>query len=83
MAKPTTLQSRVANRAARAAGPAFVGQVMSRVVEDDEGGKHEIVFLPDKNNPELRAAGRPVHYYFLPQSNRLAKHSAGDFIFGV
>lgn len=83
MAKATKLQHRLASRAARAAGPAYVGQVMSSVVEDDDGGKHEIVFLPDKNNPELRDAGKPMHYYFLPQSNRLARHSAGDFIFGV
>ncbi len=79
----TSLQSKIANRAARAAGPAFVGQIMSRVVEDDRGGKHEIVFLPDKNNPELREAGKPLHYYFLPQSNRLATHSDETFKFAV
>jgi len=83
MAKATKLQQRIAKRAARAAGPAFVGQVMSSVVEDDAGGKHEVVFLPDKNNPELRDAGKPMHFYFLPQTNRLARHSEGDFVFGV
>ncbi|WP_390910753.1 hypothetical protein [Pseudosulfitobacter sp. SM2401] len=83
MAKATKLQQRIANRAARAAGPAFVGQIMSSVVEDDDGGKHEIVFLPDKNNPDLRDAGKPMHFYFLPQTNRLARHSGGDFVFGV
>lgn len=83
MAKATKLQQRIAKNAATPAGPAFVGQIMSSVVEDDDGGKHEIVFLPDKNNPELREAGRPMCYYYLPQSNRLANHSGGDFIFSV
>ncbi|QMU56745.1 MAG: hypothetical protein GKR98_16675 [Boseongicola sp.] len=76
-----TLLHKKLDQKVRAVGPVYVGQVLAPVVEDERGGRHSIVFLPDKNNPELRAAGRPMHFYFLPSRPRLAREGDGHFIF--
>jgi len=76
----TALQKKL-NQKARAIGPVYTGTMVALDLEDDRGGKHSIQFFPDKNNPELRAAGLPQHYYYLPAKPRLQTHSNGHFMF--
>ncbi len=60
------------------AGPIWIGQVLPVDVEDEEGHTYNVLFLPDKNNEHLRASGKPMRFYYLPDKPRLARHEDGS-----
>jgi hypothetical protein len=75
------LQDKVNRRAAKAVGPAWVGQVVAIEVEDDGGNQYNVQWLPDRNNDLLHEAGKPMHFYYLPDKPRLDRDEDGHFVF--
>jgi hypothetical protein len=76
--------ARTLSRAQRgqAAGPVWAGQMVTVEVANDEGGPpYRIQWLPDAHNPELREAGRPMHFYYLPNRPRLDRDLEGHYRF--
>ena len=66
-------------------GPLF-GPNFTMITQNDETGREfQLQVYPDANNPELRANGRPTHYYFVPKRVFLAKKQTApaDFDFGM
>jgi hypothetical protein len=51
------------------------------VQNDDEGNTYQLNIFPDLFNEELRNAGRPLQFYYLPDSPRMAKYENGDYMF--
>ncbi|HSM56583.1 MAG TPA: hypothetical protein VK879_10555 [Candidatus Sulfomarinibacteraceae bacterium] len=77
---PTSVAQKTSRREAKAVGPAWVGQVLPIDVEAD-GRVYRVQWLPDRNNDLLREAGKPMHFYYLPDRPRLARDEDGHYIF--
>jgi hypothetical protein len=75
------LNDKINRRAAKAVGPVWTGQVVPIDVEDDAGNAYRVQWLPDKNNDLLREAGKPMHFYYLPDKPRLTTDEDGHFQF--
>lgn len=75
------LQERNRERKAEVEGPVWVGQVVSVDVQDDDGAAYTVVWLPDRNNDLLREAGKPMHFYYLPEKPRLDRDEDGHYKF--
>jgi hypothetical protein len=68
-----------------AAGPIFGPDFVLVTVNDDTGTQYQLEVYPDASNDELRAAGRPMQFYWQPARVYLAKKqdSPKDFDFGM
>lgn len=78
------LQEAVHGRQARAVGPAWVGQIVAVEVTDERDNQsYRVQWLPDRNNDELRKAGRPMHFYYLPDRPRVTRDEDDHYIFHV
>ena len=75
------LNEKINRRAAKAVGPVWTGQVVPIDAEDDAGNAYRVQWLPDKNNDLLREAGKPMHFYYLPDKPRLTTDEDGHFQF--
>jgi hypothetical protein len=63
------------------AGPVYPGGIET-VATDTNDGSYHILYLPDRNNDELQAAGQPAKYYWFPEQVRIArKGDTGDYKF--
>lgn len=64
-----------------AVGPVFVGGFEEFVVQGEDR-QYTILYLPDRNNEQLQAEGKPPAYYWVPGEVRLARQGdGGDFKF--
>jgi hypothetical protein len=61
-------------------GPIFTGGFQSTTVSHD-GVDYDLLYLPDKHNDTMQAAGKPPVYYWLPAGVRLAEKPNGDLKF--
>ncbi|MGN9812825.1 hypothetical protein ACTMSW_26170 [Micromonospora sp. BQ11] len=61
-----------------AAGPMMAGGFES-VTLSEAGVEYSLLFLPDKHNDELQAAGKNPVFYWMPNSMRLARKLDGDY----
>lgn len=75
------LTKKLNRRTAKAVGPIWTGQVVPIDVEDDAGNAYRVQWLPDKNNDLLQQAGKPMHFYYLPDKPRLTTDEEGHFQF--
>lgn len=68
-----------------AAGPIFGPDFVLVTVNDETGMQYSLQVYPDANNEDLRAAGRPMQYYWQPSRVYLAKkqNSPTDYDFGL
>lgn len=67
---------------ADAVGPVFTGGFEEFVINDESGEQYTLLYLPDRNNDILQAAGKPPVYYWVPGSVRLAQFGdTGDYKF--
>ena len=66
-------------------GPLFGPDFMIITVNDETGRPFQLQIYPDANNPALRDAGQPKHFYYVPQRVFLAKKQTApsDFDFGM
>jgi hypothetical protein len=63
-----------------AAGPLW-GPNFVMVGYDDNGVGHTLQIFPDICNDELRNAGKPMYFYIMPNSVRMAKNDQGKSMF--
>ncbi len=76
------LQEKANKREAKVNGPVWVGQAAVHVkVKDEDGTDYSVTWLPDRNNDLLRAAGKPMHFYYLPNEPRLDRDEDGHYKF--
>lgn len=68
-----------------ATGPIFGPDFVIVAANDDDGTQYKLQVYPDASNDELRAAGRPMQYYWQPSRVYLAKKqdSPKDYDFGM
>lgn len=62
-------------------GPIWFGGNLTTETEDEDGRSYSIKWLPDKNNPNLRANGEPMHFYYMLDRSRLAEDTEGHYKF--
>ncbi len=62
------------------AGPLW-GPNSIMVGYDDAGTGHTLQIFPDICNDDLRAAGKSMHFYIMPNSVRMAKNDQGKWMF--
>jgi len=61
-------------------GPMWgVNKVM--VSQDFDGMQHTLSIYPDIQNDNLRISGKPMHFYIMPESVRMAKNDQGQYMF--
>src|SRR5260370_21474634 len=48
---------------------------------DDQGISHTVLIFPDICNDDLRNSGKPMHFYILPSTVRLAKSDQNKYLF--
>lgn len=48
---------------------------------DDNGMPHSLLVYPDISNDDLRNAGKPMHFYIMPNSVRMAKGDQDKYLF--
>jgi hypothetical protein len=58
-------------------GPFFLANSMEIIIKDNQ--QYTLTIFPDLFNEELRAAGKPLHFYYLPDRIRLAQFPDGSF----
>lgn len=63
-----------------AAGPLW-GPNFVMVGYDDNGVGHMLQIFPDICNDDLRAAGKPMYFYIMPESVRMARNDQGKSMF--
>lgn len=64
-----------------ALGPYYGPNRMLIVQKDKDGTTYQLNIFPDLFNEELRKAGKPLQFYYLPDEPRMAKNDAGDYMF--
>jgi hypothetical protein len=52
-------------------GPFFLANSMEIIIKDNQ--QYTLTIYPDLFNEQLRAAGKPLHFYYLPDRIRLAQ----------
>jgi hypothetical protein len=63
-------------------GPAWNGRFEEYVVNDETGEAYTVLYLADRNNDAMQAAGKPPQYYWVPGGIRIARNPAtGDYKF--
>jgi len=67
------------------AGPIFGPDFVVVTTNDENGTAYQLQVYPDASNDELRAAGRPMQFYWQPSRVYLAKkqNSPQDYDFGM
>jgi hypothetical protein len=64
-----------------AIGPYYGPNKLLIVQDDEEGNTYQLNIFPDLFNEELRKAGKPLAFYYLPDSPRMARFENGDYMF--
>ncbi|WP_454802129.1 hypothetical protein [Mucilaginibacter phyllosphaerae] len=62
-------------------GPYYGANRMLVVKNDEEGNTYQLNIFPDLFNEQLRAAGRPLQFWYLPDSPRMARFENGNYMF--
>jgi hypothetical protein len=62
-------------------GPYYGSNRMLIVQTDQDGITYQLNIFADLFNEDLRKAGQPLHFYYLPDEPRMAKNDAGDYMF--
>jgi hypothetical protein len=62
-------------------GPYYGPNKLLIVQNDEEGNAYQLNIFPDLFNDELRKAGKPLAFYYLPDSPRMARYENGDSMF--
>ena len=62
-------------------GPYYGPNKLLIVQNDEEGNAYQLNIFPDLFNDELRKAGKPLAFYYLPDSPRMARYENGDCMF--
>jgi len=62
-------------------GPYYGPNKLLVVQNDEEGNTYQLNIFPDLFNEDLRKAGKPLAFYYLPDSPRMAKYENGDYMF--
>jgi hypothetical protein len=63
-----------------ALGPVW-GPNQMMVVQEKDGESYQLNIYPDYFNEQLRAAGKPMYFYYQPDKPRLAKNDDGTYKF--
>ncbi len=64
-----------------AIGPYYGPNKLLVVQDDEDGNTYQLNIFPDLFNEELRKAGKPLAFYYLPDSPRMARFENGDYMF--
>src|SRR5260221_817279 len=64
-----------------AIGPYYGPNKLLIVQDDEDGNTYQLNIFPDLMNEELRKAGKPLAFYYLPDSPRMARYENGDYMF--
>ena len=62
-------------------GPYYGPNKLLIVQNDEDGNAYQLNIFPDLFNDELRKAGKPLAFYYLPDSPRMARYENGDCMF--
>ena len=62
-------------------GPYYGPNKLLIVQDDEDGNTYQLNIFPDLFNDELRTAGKPLAFYYLPDSPRMARYENGDYMF--
>ena len=62
-------------------GPYYGPNRMLLVQADKDGVTYQLNIFADLFNAELRNAGKPLQFYYLPDEPRIAKNDSGDYMF--
>jgi hypothetical protein len=62
-------------------GPYYGPNKLLIVQDDEDGNTYQLNIFPDLFNDELRQAGKPMAFYYLPDSPRMARYENGDYMF--
>jgi hypothetical protein len=62
-------------------GPYYGPNKLLIVQDDEDGNTYQLNIFPDLFNEELRKAGKPLAFYYLPDSPRMARYENGDYMF--
>jgi len=62
-------------------GPYFTANRLLIVKTDEDGNTYQLNIFPDLFNEQLQAAGKPLQFYYLPDSPRMARYDNGDYMF--
>jgi hypothetical protein len=62
-------------------GPYYGPNKLLVVQDDEDGNTYQLNIFPDLFNDELRKAGKPLAFYYLPDSPRMARYENGDYMF--
>src|SRR5262245_17899888 len=75
----------MSNDSIHALGPLFGPDSIVIAANDETGSTYALEIFPDAANPQLRAAGLPTQFYYMPKQVYLAKRpdSPTDFDFSV
>ncbi len=55
-------------------GPYYGPNKLLVVQDDEDGNTYQLNIFPDLFNDELRKAGKPLAFYYLPDSPRMARY---------
>jgi hypothetical protein len=62
-------------------GPYYGPNKLLITQDDEDGTTYALNIFPDLFNEELRNAGKPLAFYYLPDSPRMARYENGDYMF--
>ncbi len=62
-------------------GPYYGPNRILVVQKDDDGNTYQLNIFADLFNEQLRKDGKPLQFYYLPDSPRMAKNDNGDYMF--
>jgi hypothetical protein len=62
-------------------GPVFTTSAELVVQRASDGQTYQLQIFPDLFNADLRAAGKPMHFYFLPDAPRMVRDPDGRWHF--
>jgi hypothetical protein len=62
-------------------GPYYGSNRLLIAQNDEDGNTYQLNILGDLFNDELRKAGKPLAFYYLPDSPRMARYENGDYMF--
>lgn len=62
-------------------GPYYGPNRLLVVPRDEDGTAYQLNIFPDLFNEQLRQAGKPLKFYYLPDAPRMAKNESGDYMF--
>jgi len=62
-------------------GPYYGPNRILIVQNDEDGNTYQLNIFADLFNEQLRKDGKPLQFYYLPDSPRMAKNDNGDYMF--